>query len=357
MFKYKKTAEKLIPYTIPSTTNYKYKMDIGEWNFPVHPSVTDFITNFTNLCRYGVIDDKFNILLHLIKQYNGLKDDVDSVILTNGSDNALRLILELFATEESKILIPVPSYVHFECVLDTFKVKQVNKPYTDYKLTNEEFNNFILNELSSEYDLCYLVNPSMPIGHLLTHEQIIKMLVLYPNTVFVIDEAYIEFSSALTCACLTEKFDNIIVVRTFSKFFGLASLRLGYLMTNTKIITLLKPYYNYKDISPIAIGCATNSLLNLDFYDKHKETFFELKSFVKNNLELLVKSNEKITDVIMNDGMFFTLICKDPVDLKKYFDNLSIAVRNKDCDIKGAIRMTIDKKEILEYVFNQLLKY
>jgi hypothetical protein len=51
------------------------------------------------------------------------------------------------------------------------------------------------------------------------------------------------------------------------------------------------------------------------------------------------------------------LICKDPVDLKKYFDNLSIAVRNKDCDIKGAIRMTIDKKEILEYVFNQLLKY
>jgi len=357
MFKYKKVAENLEPYKIPSTTNYKYKMDMGEWSLPIHTSVTDELKNFNSLYRYGVLDDGFNNLINLIKKYNGLTNKNETVLLTNGSDNALRLILELFATEESKILIPVPSYVHFECMLDTFKVKEVKKPYMNYNLSNEELNDFLLYELSGEYDLCYLVNPSMPVGHILTIENLKHMLSSYTNTLFVVDEAYIEFTKNTTCASLTEEFNNLIVVRTFSKFFSLASLRLGYLMTNPHLIKLLKPYYNYKDITKIAVNCATQSLLHIDFYDKNRETYFELKNYVIDNLEQIIKVNDKITDYIMKDGMYFTIICKDPVDLKKHFDSYSIAVRNKDSDIKGAVRLTINEKEVMEKVFETLKKY
>jgi histidinol-phosphate aminotransferase len=357
MFKYKKIAENLEGYTIPSTINYKYKIDIGEWSFPVHPSVLEEVNNFSSLFRYGVVDDNFNELLNLIKQYNNLNKQTDSVIITNGSDNALRLILELFATEESKILVPVPSYVHFECMLDTFKVKEVKKPYVDYKMNNDELNDFLLSELTNEYDLCYLVSPSMPIGHMISHDNLRTMLTKYPNTVFVLDEAYVEFSRNQTCAPIIEEFNNLIVVRTFSKFFGLAALRLGYLMTNSKIIKLLKPYYNYKDITKISVNCGLKTLNNIDFYNKHKETYFELKDYIVGNLQELIKDNEKITDYIMNDGMFFTIICKDPLDLKRYFDLNSIAVRNKDSDIKGALRMTFDNKELMEKVFEILKKY
>jgi histidinol-phosphate aminotransferase len=357
MFKYKKVAENLEPYKIPSTTEYKYKMDMGEWSLPIHPSVNQELKNFDSLYRYGVLDDGFNNLLNLIKKYNGLTNEKETVLLTNGSDNALRLILELFATEESKILIPIPSYVHFECMLDTFKVKEVNKPYMNYNLSNEELYNFLLNELSKEYDLCYLVNPSMPIGHILSISNLKSILSNNPNTLFVVDEAYIEFSNNSSCAYLTEHFNNLIVVRTFSKFFSLASLRLGYLMTNHNLIKLLKPYYNYKDITKIAVNCATQSLLNIDFYEKNKETYLNLKKYVIENLEEIIKNNDKITDYIMKDGMYFTIICKDPADLKKYFDSHSIAVRNKDCDIKGAIRLTINNGEVMKIVFDILRKY
>ena len=357
MFKYKKVAENLEPYKIPSTTDYKYKMDMGEWSFPIHSSVSNELKNFNSLYRYGVLDDGFNNLINLIKKYNGLTNDNDNVLLTNGSDNALRLILELFATEESKILIPVPSYVHFECMLDTFKVKEVKKPYMKYELSNVELNDFILNELLSKYDVCYLVNPSMPIGHMLDIDNLKNMFCSYPNTLFVVDEAYIEFSKNTTCAKLIEQFNNLIVVRTFSKFFSLASLRLGYLMTNSKLIKLLKPYYNYKDITKIAVNCATQSLLNINFYDENKEIYFQLKDYVMENLKEIIKNNDKIIDYIMNEGMYFTIICKDPLDLKKYFDSHSIAVRNKDCDIKGAIRLTINNRQILEKVFELLKKY
>jgi histidinol-phosphate aminotransferase len=357
MFKYRRTAENLESYKIPSTTNYKYKMDIGEWPFPPHSSVLEVVKNFTNLYTYGVVDDDFNTLLTEIKKFNNLENQNDTVLLTNGSDNALRLILDLFATEESKILVPVPSYVHFECMLDTKQVKQVDKPYTNYKLSNDEFNELVLSNLTNQYDLCYLVNPSMPLGHMLTHEQIRKILQMYPDTVFIVDEAYVEFTQNESTALLIEEFNNLIVIRTFSKFFGLASLRLGYLMTNEKFIKLLKPYYNYKDITKLAVNCALQSLKNIDYYNNNKKVFFETKEYIKINLQELVKTSDKFTDFILNDGMFFTLICKDPAELKKYFDLHSIAVRNKDSDIKGAVRFTMINKDIMEKVFEILKKY
>lgn len=357
MFKYKNLAENIEPYKIPSTTDYKYKMDMGEWSLPIHPSVLNEFKSFDSLYKYGVVDSDFIELLNLIKNYNGLINTNETVLLTNGSDNAIRLILEIFATEESKILVPIPSYAHFECMMETYKVKQIKKPYMNYNLTNIELNEFLLNELNDEYDLCYLVNPSMPIGHILSIDNIKNMLKNFPNTVFIVDEAYIEFSRNTTCASLIEEFNNLIVIRTFSKFFSLASLRLGYLMTNPSFIKLIKPYYNYKDITKISVNCALQSLKHIEFYNNNTEKYFELKKYIINNLQEIIKDNKKIIDYIMNDGMYYTIICTDPFDLKKFFDSHSIAVRNKDSDIKGAIRLTINNKEVLDKVFEVLKNY
>jgi histidinol-phosphate aminotransferase len=357
MFKYNKNAVNLEPYKIPSTTTYKYKMDMGEWGFPIHSSVIEKVKNFENLYRYGVVDNEFNELLDEIKKYNKLNNNEETVLLTNGSDNALRLVLDLFVTKESKFLIPIPSYVHFESMLDTFAIHQIDKPYMDYKLSNEELNELILLNLKKGYDLCYLVNPSMPIGHLLSKQNLINMLEKHPNTVFIVDEAYIEFSNNESLSPLVEKFNNLIVIRTFSKFFSLASLRIGYLITNKTIINLLKPYYNYKDITKLSVSCALASLKNIEFYDENKKEYFELKNYIISNLQEIIKTNEKINDYIMNNGMYFTIICNEPNELKKYFDSHDIAVRNKDCDIKGAIRLTINNKEIMEYVFKKLREY
>jgi histidinol-phosphate aminotransferase len=197
----------------------------------------------------------------------------------------------------------------------------------------------------------------MPVGHILTIENIKNILVKYPNTLFVVDEAYIEFSDNFSCSFLTEIYNNLIVVRTFSKFFSLASLRLGYLITNPFLIKLLKPYYNYKDITKLSVNCATKSLLNINFYENNKQIYFNLKSKIKNNLDEIIKNNDNIYDYIMNDGMYFTLICKEPEKIKLYFDNHSVAVRNKNSDITGAIRLTINTEEILDIVFDLLKKF
>ena len=354
--KYNKKTDNLNAYMLQPTYGYKYRLDIGEWELPVHLSVLERIQSFHELCRYGALNDDFKQLIHEIQKYNNICDK-DNVLLTNGSDNSLRLILELFATPDSKLLVPVPSYTHFESMLKVVNVKQIDKPYMDYKWSNQELNKFLLDELKKQYDVCYFVNPSMPIGHLLTNDDIQTMLTLYPTTIFIIDEAYLEFSEHQSCSPLIEQNNNLIVVKTFSKFFSLASLRIGYLMTNPTIISLLKPLYNYKDITQISVQCALQTLLNIDFYNENKKQFFETKKYIIKQLTELVKNNSKITDYIMNDGVYFTLICNDPSELKTFFDGHSIAVRNKDCDIKGALRITVGMQETMEKVIEVLKLY
>lgn len=354
--KYNKKTENLNAYMLQPTYGYKYRLDIGEWELPLHPSIQEEIQSYHEICRYGAVNDDFKQLIHEIQKYNGITTE-DNVLLTNGSDNALRLILELFATPESKLLVPVPSYTHFESMLKVVNVKQLDKPYMNYRWSNQELNQFLLDELKQQYDVCYFVNPSMPIGHLLTTDNVQSMLTLYPDTLFIIDEAYLEFSEHQSCAPLIDQNNNLIVVKTFSKFFSLASLRIGYLMTNPTFISLLKPLYNYKDITQLSVKCALSTLLHPDFYTENKKQFFETKKYLIHELTKIVQNNSKITDFIMNDGVYFTLICENPGELKTFFDGHSIAVRNKDCDIKGALRITVGIQETMEKVMEILKSY
>ena len=275
--KYNKKSEKLEPYIIPASTNYKYKLDMGEWFFPIEKSVLQEFTKFNSIEKYNVMDEKYNLLLSLLQYYNDTKSEI---LLTNGSDNSLRLLLNLFATVDSNILVPIPSYVHFISMLDTFTVHNIDKPYIDYKLTNEEYyTNLYTNLSNKKYDLCYIVNPSMPIGHMLNEKQMENLLDTNKTTVFIVDEAYIEFTQFKSFSKLTEKYKNLIVVKTFSKFFSLASVRLGYLITNKDIIKLLYPYYNSKDITSISINCAIQTLKNLNFYIENKKKLFIIKKY------------------------------------------------------------------------------
>lgn len=351
--KYNKKSELLKVYSIPSSVGHDHRLELGEWTFPIHESVLKQVTDFNQLCRYGSIDSEFLSLLHEIKQYTNIH--TDDILVTNGSDNALRLILDLFATEESTFLVPKPSYNNFELMLETHDVKHVSTPYIDYKLTNEEVYIKLDHELKGNYDVCYLINPSMLLGHLLTHQQIEHFLKTYPSTLFIIDEAYVEFSNQESCAPFIETYPNLIVVKTFSKFFSLASLRIGYLLTNPTLLKLIKPYYNYRDVSPLAVKCALSTLKNLDFYNKNKETYFEIKQYMKEELAKIVNPN--IVDFILNDGVYFIILCKDPLHLQEYFDQHRVSVRSKHSDLKGSVRITISTYESMNRVLELLSLY
>ena len=353
--KYNKKTENLDAYMLLPTSHYKYRLDIGEWELPVHPSVQAAIGSFSDLCRYGAVDTVYRELLDALAAYTN--SSADQILLTNGSDNALRLILELFVTPESKLLVPVPTYTHLESMLRVVPCACVDKPYMPYTLSIDEYASVLEGELDKGYDLCYLVNPSMPTGHLLTDAQLDGVLCKYSETLFVVDEAYLEFSSQASCANLLAAHANLVVVKTFSKFFSLASLRIGYLIGSPTTVSLLKPLYNYKDVSRVSVECALATMKHLDFYEVHKAYYLHTADRLRAEMTSLITPTTPVRDFILNHGVYLTLICADPSDAKNAFDRAGIAVRNKDSDIKGALRITLGAPESMDAVLRVLKTY
>lgn len=365
LFKINDVAKNHPGYKIPDSFNYKYKLDMGEWDNPIHPEVfKELNLQKQPYCRYVSHDIIYNKFIDELAKYTSSNNE--NIMITNGSDNALRLILELFATDDSTILVPTPTYPHFESMLKIHKSK-VENLYIDYQTSDKDIFDSIISTIKSSYldekrspiDMCYLVNPNMPIGYIL--ENIELLLQLFPSTLFVVDEAYIEFVSEYqkyTTSSLSLTYKNIITVRTFSKFYSLASLRLGYLIAHKEVINRLVPYYNCKDITSVAIRCGLQTLLNVDWYKKRITQIEKVKEYLHAELRDITDKQKKIKGYFIRTGMYFNIISDDPQGLYCYLrDSHGIITRNKNADMKGVVRISLADMHIMKEVVQALKEY
>ena len=147
----------------------------------------------------------------------------------------LETLCRAFLDDRDSASCLYPTYENFFIfVLQTgasLKKIEIDKP-----LIPDE--NKILNHLCSNENLklVYLVNPNNPCGYLLSEEFIRELCKRLPDSIIVVDEAYIEFSDHKSSVTLINEFENLVVFRTFSKAFGMAGLRLGYMCASDEII-------------------------------------------------------------------------------------------------------------------------
>lgn len=332
------------PYFIQEINDPNFiKLNNGEWLFPVCDEVNTILQNSynrNNCAFYNTRNESYYSLLENIRKYNNI-EDINNILLTNGSDNALRLICNVFLTPESKVLLPIPTYPHFKQMLSISTCKTIDTVNINYKMNESQIEQVFEEKLKENYHLTYIVRPNMPLGYSLSYDFIEKILKTNKDTLFIIDEAYLEFSHKKTVSPLIHKYNNLIVVRTFSKFFSLASLRLGYLMTNKFIMDLIQPYHNLKDLTKIALEAANISLNNLDHYEHNRREYFQVKHYLMNELKILREKNH-ILDYKINDNMFFLIFVNDPSGFCEYLKkNYKIIARDKSDEIPNCIRVSI----------------
>ena len=113
--------------------------------------------------------------------------------------------------------------------------------------------------LAHEPHLCYIVNPNMPLGYELPGQSLAHPVSMCPETLFVIDEAYVEYGSGAIAVTLAHG-PKVIVTRMFSKAFGLASLHIGYLICSDDDYRMLRVLYNEKDVTALSMQMAHAAL-------------------------------------------------------------------------------------------------
>ena len=242
--KVRKSINNLQTYNVGGRSDLSSDWECFDWNeseFPPTNKVFEVMKSFYRYERYPDITAKQ--LKNKLSEYVSLP--VDFIEVYNGSDDALKDIITVFVDKDTRVLSYQPSYTQVLSLITT-NTEHYEKINIQDPL-GEHYYDF---DYCKSADVVYLVNPNNPTGKLLPVEEIEKLVKQYPNTLFIVDEAYYEFAKQ-SCTHLVVSHKNLIVTRTFSKAFGLASVRLGYCMAHPDTLS---------DVRKIRNGKAVNAL-------------------------------------------------------------------------------------------------
>ena len=220
-------------------------------------------------------------LYTLLSKENKLNKDC--FVVTPGSDGGIRMCYELFVKPKDKIITISPTFAMVDIYAKIFQAKQFKINYDEnLKLNVEDIYKYLKKKVS----LLILANPNSPTGTIINKRTIIKILkkAKKNKTAVLIDEAYYGFTKFTTIP-LIQKFNNLIVVRTFSKSFGLAGLRGGYLATNkflAKQLFSLKPMYEINSIAVLII----KEFIKRKISKNYTEQTYNGKKFLLSNFKL-----------------------------------------------------------------------
>jgi len=205
----------------------------------------------------------------------------DQLFIGNGSDEAIDLLLRIFCIPSvDEVIIPQPTYGMYEvCAqINDIKVKSVGLA-SDFDIPAEE----ILSLVSPATKIIFLCSPNNPTGNTLGADKV-DMILKNFNGLVVIDEAYIDFASTPSWANQLAGFNNLIVLQTLSKAWGLASLRIGLCLAHPEIISVLNKIKAPYNISSVAQQLALQALDQTDRKEKQVQTILAQRSYLTEEL-------------------------------------------------------------------------
>lgn len=188
----------------------------------------------------------------------------DRVIIGNGGDELIERIMRLFLEKGDQTLSVTPTFAFYKHCEGLLGAKYLEVPLkNDFTLDTKR----ILAKITPKTRLLFLCSPNNPTANQFGIDEI-KLLVEEFSGLVLVDEAYVEFAE-YSVTPLLDKFENLIVLRTFSKAFGLAGLRLGYAAANSDVATTLskkaqQPY----PVNSIALRIGLKLLENIDIMKK-----------------------------------------------------------------------------------------
>ena len=209
------------------------KLNTNENPFPPSPAVKKALSEInTDKLKYYP-QPTASDLRDAIARYHGIEKD--KIIVTNGGDELLRLAIASFVEADEAIAVAEPTYTLYEVLAQAHGCK-----YVRFSLNNDWSlpKDFAHSLNSSNIKMCLLPNPHAPSGTLLTVKELAAIAEVFKG-LLLIDEAYLDFvDPALNhdCVQLLKEFDNILILRTFSKGYSLAGLRIAYGLADTSII-------------------------------------------------------------------------------------------------------------------------
>jgi histidinol-phosphate aminotransferase len=305
-------------------------------------------------------DPNANLFLRKLSESIGIP--ISSLIAGSGSDELLDLIIRVYASPKDTITTVNPTFSMYKFYANINGSKYESIPLElnineTSGLVKFELNENAFIQKAKTSKIIILARPNNPDGMLIPYDFIRRLLEL--NKVVIIDEAYIDFSNKSSVMDLVEVYDNLIILRSFSKSYSLAGLRLGYLITSPSIKNILirvKGPYNVNTIA-LKIG----SLL-LDKRDEVLKNISKIKSIRAKFYRDLIRLRKKNSSFYVHpsEGNFILLRLQSDEIAESIYQFLLknyIKVRKFEAEISNCLRISIGTSEHMKKVIETLDSY
>ena len=255
-------AKSIEPYTPgeqPKDKNY-IKLNTNESPYPPSPNVKKALieSNFDDLRLYP--DPNVSDLKKEIAELYNV--NTNNIFIGNGSDEILAFSFMAFFNKGDKVYYSNITYSFYSVYSSLFDLNEVKIPLKDdFSIDINDYKNLDAG--------IFIANPNAPTGLILTLSQIEEIIINNRNNIVIVDEAYIDFAETESAYKLVNKYDNLLVIQTFSKSRALAGIRLGFAIGNENLIQGLKNIkysFNSYTINRLSIIAGIEAIKDKDYF-------------------------------------------------------------------------------------------
>lgn len=321
------------------------KLSANENPFGHATEVHSALSHFAEYHLYP--DASQSELRSLIAEYVGVGPE--HIIGTAGADQLLELVIRLFVDPGDEVITCIPSFGVVQFLTRLCGGIPIELPRDDHFNIQVET---IINSISQKTKLIYLCTPNNPTGNLIPREHIIE--ILKTGVPVIIDEAYFEFSKETMVSALGQ-FSNMIIMRTFSKWAGLAGFRLGYGITSSEIVSHLMSIRLPFNVATPALLALRGSMGNLTYLNGNISKLIQLREalFQQLNTVPYIRPYPSHANFIL-----CTMINTSVHDLVRFMESNGLLVHTIDTpELPNSLRISVGTEDQNRLLVDTLLNF
>jgi len=325
------------------------RLSSNENNYGPSPKVIEVIKNFSNL-TYKYPDSSYSELKNILANLNEV--DKNNIILGNGTDEIFFYLFLMYLNTNSSILTIEKTFTYYRILANIAGTKVIEaKRGENFSISCKN----IIDSLNPSVRIVIFPSPDNPTGAIIKRECIEKILNSIPkDTIFILDEAYFHFVPKefyWNSIDLIKNYDNFIVTRTFSKFYALAGIRLGYGICSEKVSKLYEKIRMPFNISLIASEAGKTAISENEYYSNILVRILKDK-------KLLMEELKNIGFEVLEESYGNFVFIKAPENLGNKLFERKIVIRDlKSFNYEpGYFRITVGKTEENEALIKAIME-
>lgn len=328
-------VQKMRPYSPPSSGRAdRIRLDFNENTVGASPKVVDKLKEALSQSLLSVYPEYEQTRPALARFLNVAEDQL---VLTNGTDEAIQVLVNTFVEPDEEVLIMTPSYAMYRFYAEVAgaRVREI-----DYDPETLAFpvDRFVAN-INNQTKLVMLANPNNPTGTGISIMHVEKVLRANPNCAVLIDEAYFEFCGK-TALPFIQRYSNLFVSRTFSKAYGMAAMRMGCLVSNAENVANMRKAQSPYSVNLLAAIAATAAVQDREYVETYVKEVLSARDMMYSGLsELGVRHwRSEGNFILFHVGDKAGAICAGLRDK-------GVLVRDRSYELAGCVRVTVGTKD------------